>query len=67
MINQHKKTDKEFKLSSWAIKNKTTMYVSIALILFLGILTYFNLPREDFPEIKETKNLCQFFISREYS
>ena len=55
MINQHKKTDKEFKLSSWAIKNKTTMYVSIALILFLGILTYFNLPREDFPEIKETK------------
>ena len=55
MINQQKKTDKEFKLSSWAIKNKTTMYVSIALILFLGILTYFNLPREDFPEIKETK------------
>ena len=49
MINQQKKTDKEFKLSSWAIKNKTTMYVSIALILFLGILTYFNLPREDFP------------------
>ena len=55
MINQNKKTDKEFKLSSWAIKNKTTMYVSIVLILFLGILTYFNLPREDFPEIKETK------------
>ena len=55
MINQYKKTDKEFKLSSWAIKNKSTMYVSIVLILFLGILTYFNLPREDFPEIKETK------------
>ena len=55
MTNQKKKTDKEFKLSSWAIKNKTTMYVSIVLILFLGILTYFNMPREDFPEIKETK------------
>ena len=53
--NQHKKTDKEFKLSSWAISNKTTMYVSIFLILILGISAYFSMPREDFPEIKETK------------
>ena len=50
-----KKTDKEFKLSSWAIANKTTMYVSILLILVLGISAYFSMPREDFPEIKETK------------
>jgi len=50
-----KKTDKEFKLSSWAISNKTTMYVAIFLILILGISAYFNMPREDFPEIKETK------------
>ncbi len=55
MKNQQKKTDKEFKLSSWAIQNKTTMYVSIFLILFLGISAYFSMPREDFPEIKETK------------
>ncbi len=53
--NQQKKTDKEFKLSSWAISNKTTMYVSIFLILILGISAYFSMPREDFPEIKETK------------
>ena len=53
--NQQKKTDKEFKLSSWAISNKTTMYVSIFLILVLGISAYFSMPREDFPEIKETK------------
>ncbi|RCS26369.1 AcrB/AcrD/AcrF family protein [Polaribacter sp. WD7] len=52
---KNKKTDKEFKLSSWAISNKTTMYVSIFLILILGISAYFNMPREDFPEIKETK------------
>ena len=55
MKNQKKKTDKEFKLSSWAINNKTTMYVSIFLILVLGISSYFSMPREDFPEIKETK------------
>ena len=51
----NKKTDKEFKLSSWAINNITTMYVSIFLILVLGISAYFSMPREDFPEIKETK------------
>ncbi|MEN8704046.1 MAG: efflux RND transporter permease subunit [Polaribacter sp.] len=53
--NQQNKTDKEFKLSSWAINNKTTMYVAIFLILVLGISAYFSMPREDFPEIKETK------------
>jgi multidrug efflux pump subunit AcrB len=52
---QKKKTDKEFKLSSWAIANKTTMYVAIVMILALGISAYLSMPREDFPEIKETK------------
>ena len=55
MTKQKKKVDKEFKLSSWAISNKTTMYVLIAVILGLGISSYFSMPREDFPEIKETK------------
>ena len=49
------KVNKEFGLSSWAINNKTTMYVLIALILFLGAGAYFSMPRENFPEIKETK------------
>ena len=48
------KLNKEFGLSSWAINNKTTMYVVIALILFLGYAAYKNMPRENFPEIKET-------------
>jgi multidrug efflux pump len=52
---QKKNVDKEFGLSSWAINNKTTMYVAIALILFLGGSAYFSMPRESFPEIKETK------------
>ncbi|GGZ74748.1 efflux RND transporter permease subunit [Algibacter mikhailovii] len=50
-----KNVNKEFGLSSWAINNKTTMYVLIALILFLGAGAYFSMPRENFPEIKETK------------
>jgi multidrug efflux pump subunit AcrB len=55
MTTKNKKTDKEFKLSSWAISNSTTMYVAIFLILVLGITAYYDMPREDFPEIKETK------------
>ncbi|WP_396591019.1 efflux RND transporter permease subunit [Allomuricauda sp. R78024] len=55
MSKQKKKVDKEFGLASWAIDNKTTMYVLIAVILFLGASAYFSMPRENFPEIKETK------------
>ena len=53
-MSNKKKLDKEFGLSSWAINNKTTMYVVIALILFLGYSAYQSMPRENFPEIKET-------------
>jgi len=55
MTKQQQKVDKEFGLSSWAIHNKTTIYVVIALILFLGVSAYFSMPRESFPEIRETK------------
>ncbi len=50
-----KNTEKEFGLSSWAIGNRRTMYVAIILILLLGASAYFAMPRESFPEIKETK------------
>ena len=52
---EKKNVDKEFGLSSWAINNKTTMYVAIILILFLGASAYFSMARESFPEIRETK------------
>ena len=55
MAKSKTNTDKEFKLSSWAIQNKTTIYVIMALILYLGISAYFSMPRESFPEIRETK------------
>lgn len=55
MTQDQKKIHKEFKLSSWAINNSTTIYVLIALILFLGIKAFYNMSRENFPEINETK------------
>ena len=55
MKNKNEKVEKEFKLSSWAINNKTTIYVLMFLILYLGVTAYFTMPRENFPEINETK------------
>ncbi|MCK0161031.1 efflux RND transporter permease subunit [Allomuricauda sp. F6463D] len=55
MNKQKKSVDKEFRLSSWAIDNQTTMYVLILVILILGGMAYFSMPRESFPEVKETK------------
>jgi len=42
---------KEFKLSSWAIHNKMTVYVIIVMIFLAGIFSYNSMPREAFPEI----------------
>lgn len=55
MTEQQKKVDKEFGLSSWAINNKTTIYVMMVIILFAGFSAFLNMPRENFPEIKDTK------------
>ena len=55
MEANHKKVNKEFKLSSWAIDNKNTAYVMMIVILFLGISAYYSMPRENFPEVKDTK------------
>ena len=55
MSKKKKNINKEFRLSSWAINNKTTIYVMMVIILLSGISAYFSMPRENFPEIKETK------------
>ncbi|WP_149274098.1 efflux RND transporter permease subunit [Pareuzebyella sediminis] len=57
-----KNADKEFKLSSWAIENPSVIYVMIAIFLWLGFSAYMAMPREDFPEIVETK----IYISTPY-
>ncbi|ARV06789.1 copper transporter [Polaribacter sp. SA4-10] len=55
MTKQKKQVDKEFKLSSWAIHNKTTIYVIMGVLFFYGISAYLSMARENFPEVKETK------------
>jgi len=49
------KIDKEFSISSWAINNRMTVYVITAIIMVGGLLSYYSMPRESFPEIIETK------------
>ncbi len=51
----NKNNYKEFKLSSWAIDNSTTVFVIIAILIVGGILSYNMMPRETFPEVEETK------------
>jgi len=46
---------KEFGPSSWAINNKTIIYVLASIFLIMGLSAYFSMPRESFPEVKETK------------
>lgn len=46
---------KEFKLSSWAIDSRMTVYVIMAILLVGGLAAYYTMPREAFPEIVETK------------
>ena len=55
MAKQKKNTEKEFQLSTWAINNKTTIYMMMALVLYLGFTAYMTMARENFPEINETK------------
>ncbi|WP_027077269.1 efflux RND transporter permease subunit [Maribacter antarcticus] len=55
MSKQKKNADKEFGLSSWAIDNPSVIYVMIILFLIIGYQGYQSMPREDYPEIVETK------------
>ncbi|MDT7829129.1 efflux RND transporter permease subunit [Pricia sp. S334] len=50
-----KNAEKEFRPSSWAIDNPSVIYVLIGIFLWLGFSAYMAMPREDFPEIIETK------------
>lgn len=43
--------NKEFKISTWSIYNKMTVFVIIAMIFIAGIISYTSMPREAFPEI----------------
>ncbi len=42
---------KEFFATSWAIDNRTSIYVLTVMITLLGIISYTSIPKEQFPEI----------------
>lgn len=46
-----KKKFREFKLTTAALKNRNTIFLLTAIIIFFGIFSYKNLPKELFPEI----------------
>jgi multidrug efflux pump len=46
---------KNFAISTWAINNKMTVYVITAIVFIGGLISYYSMPRESFPEIIETK------------
>ncbi|MFD2698321.1 efflux RND transporter permease subunit [Mesonia sediminis] len=51
----NKNTYKDFSISTWAIENSMTVFVIISIVLLGGLLSYYSMPREAFPEVVETK------------
>lgn len=50
-MKEMKEKVKEFFATSWAIDNRTSIYVMTVMITALGLLSYFSIPKEQFPEI----------------
>ncbi len=50
---KEKKVDKQFWLTSIALKNKNTVYFLTVLIIIMGAITYKSLPKDSYPEIEQ--------------
>ena len=46
-----KKLQREFKLTSIALKNRNTIFLLTGVIILFGMFSYKSLPKELFPEI----------------
>ncbi|MCB0715055.1 MAG: efflux RND transporter permease subunit [Chitinophagaceae bacterium] len=42
---------KEVKLTSWAVDNRTVMYIVAVMITVYGLIQFNNMPKEQFPDI----------------
>ncbi|MBL7856929.1 MAG: efflux RND transporter permease subunit [Cyclobacteriaceae bacterium] len=51
--NSSKKVDKEFWLTSFALKNGTMVMFLTFLFIVMGIMTYVSLPKDSYPEVKQ--------------
>ena len=55
MNTKKEKTDKiirDFKLSTWALNNRNTVYLFTIITIVFGFIAYVALPKELFPDIK---------------
>ena len=50
---------KEFKPSSWSIDNRTAIYIITVILCIAGLMSYINLPKEQFPDIKIPQIIVQ--------
>ena len=50
-LENFKKKFKEFKPTSWAIDNKTSVYLLIIFVTILGVNKFVTTPKEQFPDI----------------
>lgn len=51
--NKEERIDKEFGLTSLALRNKNTVYFLTLLIVIMGVVTYQALPKDSYPEIEQ--------------
>lgn len=47
----HHGPERQFAITSWAVKNRTTVIVLTVLICLMGIYSYMVMPKESFPEV----------------
>ncbi len=53
---------KEFKPTSWAINNKTSIYLLIIFVTILGVVRFTTTPKEQFPDIV----ISQIYVQTTY-
>lgn len=50
-VEKRKEVFKDFKPTSWAVDNRTAMYIVTIIIALFGFYTFTTLPKEQFPDI----------------
>jgi hypothetical protein len=55
--------ERQFAITSWAVKNRTTVIVLTVLIFLMGIYSYQVMPKESFPEVVTP----EIFVSTPYN
>ena len=48
---KEKQVIRDFKLSSWALRNKNTVFLMMFILLGFGFYSYRSLPKELFPDL----------------